>query len=345
MSFFPMTVRSSCKTCHDLAGTFPAGIERSGVSDLEMHQPRPVVTETLVAVHQNRVSLCQDLSICLVNESAFLQVPKRFRVVCFFVGFGALGQTCAFNRRVSMKPFLIIQLRPEAEASDNEFEAFLEKGGLAPGRVHRLRLERETMPRDMDLSAYAGVIVGGGPGCVSDPQDEKPDMERRIEDEVMSLMPAITARDIPFLGCCYGIGILAHHLGGRVSKDCYGEPVGVTRAVLTGEGRNDPVLAGLPDAFDAFVGHKEAVQALPPGCAHLVSGPDCPFQMIRHGQNVYATQFHPEADGDVFALRIRIYRDKGYFRPEDADALTARARKGNGQASARILRNFVERYG
>ncbi|MCC0026980.1 MAG: glutamine amidotransferase [Zhengella sp.] len=244
-----------------------------------------------------------------------------------------------------MKPFLIIQLRPEAEASDNEFDAFLAKGGLAPDRVHRMRLEREAMPADLDLAGYAGVIVGGGPGCVSDPRGSKPEMERRIEDEVMGLMPAITARDIPFLGCCYGIGILAHHLGGRVSKVRYGEPVSVTRARLTEEGRSDPLLRGVPDEFDAYVGHKEAVQALPPQCVHLVSGPDCPFQMIRHGRNVYATQFHPEADGEVFALRIRIYRDKGYFRPEDADVLTANARKGNGQASALILRNFVERYG
>lgn len=244
-----------------------------------------------------------------------------------------------------MKPFLIIQLRPEAEASDNEFDAFLSKGGLTPDRAHRMRLELETLPQGLELSRYAGVIVGGGPGCVSDPREGKPEMELRIEDEVMRLMPAITAGDIPFLGCCYGIGILAQHLGGDVSKKNFSEPVGVTRARLTEEGRGDPLLAGVSDEFDAFVGHKEAVQALPPGCTHLVAGPDCPFQMIRYGTNVYATQFHPEADGDVFALRIRIYRDKGYFRPEDADNLIAKAHRGDGAMGARILRNFVERYG
>ena len=36
-----------------------------------------------------------------------------------------------------MKPFLILQLRPETEASDNEFGAILEKAGLAPNRAHR----------------------------------------------------------------------------------------------------------------------------------------------------------------------------------------------------------------
>lgn len=245
---------------------------------------------------------------------------------------------------MAMKPFLILQLRPEAEASDDEFHAILKKGGLNCDRVRRIRLEREELPA-VDLSGYAGVIVGGGPGCVSDAPDEKSPLEKHIEDEVMSLMPAITAGDVPFLGCCYGIGILAHHLGGTVSKDRYGEPVSVVRAEPTEAGRADPLLAGIEGPFDAFVGHKEAVQALPEGCVQLVAGEACPFQMIRYGRNVYATQFHPEADGEVFALRIRIYRDKGYFAPEDAAALTAAARLGKPEAGATILRNFVRRYG
>lgn len=244
-----------------------------------------------------------------------------------------------------MKPFLILQLRPEAEASDNEFEAILTKSGLDARRVHRVRLECEALPADLDLDAYAGVIVGGGPGCVSDPEHLKSPMEKQIEAEVMGLMPQITARDIPFLGCCYGIGILAHHLGAAVAKERYAEPVSVTKARLTAEGRADPLLAGLPDEFDAWVGHKEAVQELPAGAVHLASSADCPFQMIRHGENVYATQFHPEADGDVFGVRIRIYRDKGYFPAEDAARIAAATRNGDPTASATILKNFVSRYG
>lgn len=244
-----------------------------------------------------------------------------------------------------MKPFLVLQLRPEEEASDNEFEAILDKGGLEPDRAQRVRLERESLPSDLDLDAYAGVIVGGGPGCVSDPEAEKPVVEKRIEDAVLSLMPEITGKDIPFLGCCYGIGILAHYLGARVSKERYSEPVSVVRAALTEDGAADPLLDGVAPGFDAFVGHKEAVQELPRDCVHLVSSPACPYQMIRHGRNVYATQFHPEADGEVFALRIRIYRDKGYFDPGDADELTRKARLGDPAASAVILRNFVTRFG
>jgi GMP synthase (glutamine-hydrolysing) len=243
-----------------------------------------------------------------------------------------------------MKPFLILQLRPETAASDNEFEAILDKSGLARTDATRIRLDREPIPADFQLHDYAGVIVGGGPGCVSDPVDQKSDVEQRIETAILELMPAITDQDFPFMGCCYGIGILAHHLGAKVGKERYGEDVGAVECVMTNDGKNDPVLGGLPEKFLAFVGHKEAAQELPKGCAHLLFSEPCPFQMIRYKRNVYATQFHPEADSHTFEVRINIYKNKGYFPPHEADKLIAMCHAQNVHAPEAILRNFVERY-
>lgn len=244
-----------------------------------------------------------------------------------------------------MKPFLILQLRPETDASDGEFEAFLRKGSLSAALTHRIRLDQEDMPADLDLNRYSGVIVGGGPGCVSDPEDKKPPLEKHIEDMVMGLMPEITTRDFPFMGCCYGIGILGHHMGARVSKERYSEPVGPTTCTLTEEGRADPMLAGVADEFRALVGHKEAVQELPEDCVHLVASGPCPYQMIRYGRNVYATQFHPEADIQVFKDRIHIYKDYGYFPPQEADALIEALEREHIHMPELILRNFVAEYG
>lgn len=245
-----------------------------------------------------------------------------------------------------MKPFLLLQLRPETEAADNEYEAFLAKGGLDPADVHRVRLDQQALPGTLELSDYSGVIVGGGPGCVSDPADAKDPVEKRIETTILGLMPEICARDVPFLGCCYGIGILGHHLApGIVSKERYGEPVGAVACMLTDEGRADPLLAGIPDSFRAFVGHKEAVQALPPGTVRLVGSDPAPFQMLRYGQNVYATQFHPEADAQGFETRIHIYKHKGYFPPDTAAALIEMVRAEDVRFPELILRNFVARYG
>ncbi|KMK67804.1 glutamine amidotransferase [Puniceibacterium sp. IMCC21224] len=244
-----------------------------------------------------------------------------------------------------MSRILILQLRPETEASDDEYTAFLAKGGLRADQTHRLRLESETLPKGLDPRDYAGVIVGGGPGCVSDaPADKRPE-EARAEAQILSLMPAITAHDLPFLGCCYGIGILAHHLGGTVNKSQHGEPVSAVTCITTPDGVGDPLLADLPPQFSAFVGHKEAVQSLPPGCTHLLTSGPCPFQMIRHGANVYATQFHPEADADGFATRIRAYKDRGYFPPDQADALIAMCHDSNVTWPERIIANFIRRYG
>ena len=238
------------------------------------------------------------------------------------------------------KPFLVLQLRPETEAADDEFAAILRKGGLEEAQVRRIRLDREDLPGDLRLDALSGVIVGGGPGCVSDAAEEKSQVEARIEAQVLSLMPEITERDFPFLGCCYGIGILGKHLAGDVSKRAYSEPVGTSACEVTAEGKDDPLLDGVPTAFDAFVGHKEALQALPQGCVHLVRSEACPFQMVRHGAHVYATQFHPEADADWFETRIRIYRNKGYFPPETADELIGMCRAAEVFAPEMILRNL-----
>ena len=244
-----------------------------------------------------------------------------------------------------MKKFLILQLRPETIASDDEFAAILDKCELSPDRVHRIRVDQTDIPADLDVTDYAGVIVGGGPGCVSDPPDKKSAMDAKIERQILALMPQITEKDHPFMGCCYGLGILAHHLGAKVSKERYGEPVGPTVCRLVPEGADDPLVAGLDAEFDVLVGHKEAVQALPPGTVHLAESDACPIQMIRYGQNVYATQFHPEADSSDFERRVHVYLDYGYFPREDAERVIEACHSVNVTVPREILRRFAQRYG
>lgn len=243
-----------------------------------------------------------------------------------------------------MKPFLILQLRPETEASDGEYQAMLKQGGIEAADTVRIRLDQQPIPGDLDVNDYAGVIVGGGPGCVSDAEDKKSTVEKRIEDAIFGLMPQITEQDVPYMGCCYGLGILAHHLNGPVTKERYGEEVGAVECHVTDAGRDDPLLQGLPDSFLAFVGHKEAVQALPEGCVHVLASEPCPFQMIRYKNNVYATQFHPEADSQVFEDRINIYKHRGYFPPEDAQRIIHFCHSQDVTTPGQILRNFIAAY-
>ena len=88
-----------------------------------------------------------------------------------------------------MKPFLLLQLRPETDAADAEYRSILARCGIAPEQVRRVRLDQQDLPAGLDLDAHAGVIVGGGPGCVSDAPEKKTPVEARIEAQVLSAPP------------------------------------------------------------------------------------------------------------------------------------------------------------
>lgn len=236
-----------------------------------------------------------------------------------------------------IKPFLLIQTRPEDEASDNEYQAFLRYGGLTPDQLVRIRLEQTALP-EVQLDDYSGIMVGGSP--LNFTTTNKDDTQKRIESELHGLLEQIVARDFPFFGACYGVGLLTSFLGGPISTK-FGEPVGATTITLLAE---DPLLDGVVPPFEAFLGHKEASDTLPPGATHLASSATCPIQMFRVGKNVYATQFHPELDAEGLATRIRIYRHHGYFQPEEADALIQQGESAIITEPMKILRNFVQRY-
>ena len=241
------------------------------------------------------------------------------------------------------KPFLILQLRPEDDTSDNEYAAICRYGGLAPQQAHRLRIEQQGIPRDLRLDDYSGIIVGGSPFDISTPEAEKTALQKRIEADFSRLFDRLVPRDFPFLGACSGNGLLGSWLGADITPR-YGEPVGCFELELTEEGKIDPLLAGYPDRIPALLGHKEACDRLPEGATLLIRGEACPVQMFRVGRNVYATQFHPEGDAEGFILRIQAYRHHGYFRPEEADALIERIRPARTPEANAILRRFVERY-
>ena len=67
-----------------------------------------------------------------------------------------------------MKPFLLLATRAEDAAADNEYEAFLGFTGLTESSLRRWRLERDPLGT-VDLDAWSGIMLGGGPFNASDP--------------------------------------------------------------------------------------------------------------------------------------------------------------------------------
>ena len=241
-----------------------------------------------------------------------------------------------------MKPFLLLATRDEPEAADQEYDAFLRFGGLSESELLRHRLEREPLG-EIRLDDYSGIILGGSPFTVTDPAETKSTTQHRAETELAGLVDEVIARDFPFLGACYGIGVIGPRCGALVDRT-HPEPVGPTYVTLTPAGRDDPLLGVLPDSFQAFVGHKEAVATLPDHVVSLATSAACPVQAFRVGHNVYATQFHPELDVPGILIRIEAYKHHGYFAADQVEALKHAAQESDVRHPSAVVRRFVELY-
>lgn len=244
---------------------------------------------------------------------------------------------------INTKPVLILQLRPENTTADSEYTCFLKYGHLKADDTCRMRIEKRGIPGDIELDDYSAIIVGGSPFDISTPDNKKSDIQKTIEADFNSLLEQVVSRDFPFLGACSGNGLLGKYLGTPVTTK-YGETVGCITLEITDAGRQDKMLEGFPDRIEVLLGHKEACDSTPEGATLLMTGSSCPVQMFRVGENVYATQFHPEGDSEEFVLRINTYANHGYFEPHEAEALKKEVCRKPTPYAQEMLRRFVACY-
>jgi GMP synthase (glutamine-hydrolysing) len=241
------------------------------------------------------------------------------------------------------KPILTLQLRPEDATADSEYACILKYGQLKADDTCRIRIEKNGIPDDINLDDYSAIIVGGSPFDISTPENNKSSIQKKIETDFNRLLEQVVTQDFPFLGACSGNGLLGNYLGTPITTK-YREPVSCVTVDITEAGRKDKLLEGFPEKIDVLLGHKEACDATPAGATLLMTGSNCPVQMFRVGENVYATQFHPEGDAEEFALRIDIYANHGYFEAHEAEALKKQTSRKSTPYAQAILRRFVDRY-
>lgn len=242
-----------------------------------------------------------------------------------------------------VKPILILQLRPEDVTSDSEYASILKYGQLRAEHAVRIRIEDTGIPETIELADYSAIIVGGSPFDISTPAEKKSPEQNKIEADFNKLLQQVVEEDFPFLGACSGNGLLGNYLGTPVTRK-FGEPVSCVTLDITDAGGRDKLLEGFPEQIDVLLGHKEAVEQTPPNATLLMTGVACPVQMFRVGENVYATQFHPEGDSEEFSLRIDTYSHNGYFEPNEANEIKKRVRDRPTPYAQEILRRFVEIY-
>jgi GMP synthase (glutamine-hydrolysing) len=107
-----------------------------------------------------------------------------------------------------MKPFLLLAIRAEDAAADNEYDAFLACAGLREGDLLRHRLEQRALGT-LDLRDWSGIFLGGGPFNTTDPEELKSPVQQRVEADLRRLFDQVTGADFPFLGIWTGAGGVA----------------------------------------------------------------------------------------------------------------------------------------
>jgi GMP synthase (glutamine-hydrolysing) len=241
-----------------------------------------------------------------------------------------------------MRPFLLLSIRAERPAAEDEYDAFCRFLGVGSDGLHRRQLGVEPLGA-VRLDDWSGIILGGGSFTYSDPEESKSPAQRQAERDLGALLDDVVAADFPFLGACYGIGTLGAHQGGLVDRQSP-EPVGPLSVTVTDDGLADPLFAGVPREFAAYGGHKEGLSRLPEGATLLATSSASPVQAFRVGRNVYATQFHPELDRTGIHTRIDVYSTFGYFEPSEAASLHHAADLVEVTHPMTLLTNFSARY-
>jgi GMP synthase (glutamine-hydrolysing) len=236
-------------------------------------------------------------------------------------------------------PLVYLCVRPEAEAARAESASFRAEAQLDQEQLEMLDLTREPLPADA-FERWSGFLVGGSPFNVSDREQDKSGIQRRVEADLERVAGAAVDTRVSALFTCYGIGVVTRMLGGTVSR-AYPEPTGPTEVRLTDAAVGDPILGALPTRFTALSAHKEGSGEAPPSAVLLATNEACPVQAYRVGQRLYATQFHPESTPLPFTERMAFYRDGGYFAAAEYAEIAQRVLAASVTEPGRMLRAFA----
>ncbi|MFZ3373978.1 MAG: glutamine-hydrolyzing GMP synthase [Chthoniobacterales bacterium] len=150
-------------------------------------------------------------------------------------------------------------------------------------RVRELQVYSEIVRFDIAAVEIAklkanGIILSGGPASVYDKGAPHVD-------------PQIFSLGIPVLGICYGMQLMAHHLGGEVEFSARREYGPGILNVTNGS----PLFDGIGDQLDIWNSHGDKVTALPDGFRAAARTENSKFAAIEDPKReLYALQFHPE---------------------------------------------------
>ncbi|UCH85368.1 MAG: glutamine-hydrolyzing GMP synthase, partial [Candidatus Latescibacterota bacterium] len=123
-----------------------------------------------------------------------------------------------------------------------------------------------------------GLVLSGGPSSVFGADAPVlPDWFDRCE--------------IPVLGICYGMQLIAQRAGAVVEPSPVGEYGHTTIQIRSAEGLFD----GIPDELNVWMSHGDKIHDIPKGMSITAASDDCPVAAFSFpSQKHYGVQFHPE---------------------------------------------------
>lgn len=164
---------------------------------------------------------------------------------------------------------------------------------LIARRVREAHVYCEIVPCNADLSAYAsrnvrGYILSGGPSSLKDP--DAPRLNR-----------SFFAIDVPILGICYGMQLLADQFGGELVRSDKRE-YGRAAFAVTG---TSPLLRNLTSKSQVWMSHGDSIVKMPEGFQVIGSTDSLHIAAVAHEQkHIYGLQFHPEVHHTIEGKRI-----------------------------------------
>ncbi len=122
------------------------------------------------------------------------------------------------------------------------------------------------------------IILSGGPSNV-------------YQKNAPKLSPEIYSLNIPILGICYGLQLIAHQLGGEVDRSAKRE-YGKVQLFIDDF---DDLFFDFEKQTDVWMSHGDALIKLPSGFEKIGHTNNSPFCAIRdESRKIYGIQFHPE---------------------------------------------------
>jgi len=125
-----------------------------------------------------------------------------------------------------------------------------------------------------------GIIFSGGPNSVYD--RDAPDVDE-------TLWKWILKNNIPVLGLCYGLHLIAKRFHGRIGKSERRE-YGITTVKIK---KHNIIFRGLGEKEVVWMSHGDKVLDLPDTFEILASSENCKYASFCY-KNIYALQWHPE---------------------------------------------------